>query len=181
MTLSTRKLAYTAITAVIICICSWLTVPFAVPFTMQTFAVFCALILLGGKLGTLSIGLYILMGIIGLPVFSGFRGGIGHLLGPTGGYIIGFLFSGLLYIALEPLMGKKPALRFPVLAAGLITCYLIGTLWFKVVYSTNGTDYGMIKILSICVFPFIIPDSLKLLLAVFVCGRVKKYIKLEDK
>ena len=85
MNLSTRKLAYTALMAVVLCICSWITVPFAVPFTMQTFAVFCSLLLLGGKLGTLSIGVYILLGMVGLPVFSGFRGGIGHIIGPTGG------------------------------------------------------------------------------------------------
>ena len=60
--------------AVVICICSWITVPFAVPFTMQTFAVFRALLLLGGKLGTFSVVIYILMGMAGLPVFSGFRG-----------------------------------------------------------------------------------------------------------
>ena len=120
MNLSTRKLAYTALMAVVLCICSWITVPFAVPFTMQTFAVFCSLLLLGGKLGTLSIGVYILLGMVGLPVFSGFRGGIGHIIGPTGGYIVGFLFSGLFYILCEPLLEKNGKLKIPVLAGGLL-------------------------------------------------------------
>ena len=179
MKLSTRKLAYTAIMAVVICICSWITVPFTIPFTMQTFAVFCALLLLGGKLGTLSVVIYILMGMVGLPVFSGFRGGIGHILGPTGGYLIGFVFSGLFYILFEPFISKNEKLKIPVLAGCLILCYLIGTLWFKAVYSAAGTDYGFLKILSICVFPFIIPDALKLLLSFFVSGRVKKHISSE--
>ena len=179
MNLTTRKMAYTAIMTVVICICSWLTVPFTVPFTMQTFAVFCAMLLLGGKLGTLSVGLYILMGIIGLPVFSGFRGGIGHILGPTGGYIVGFLFMGLFYILFEGILEKKPKLRIPVLAGGLILCYLIGTLWFGVVYSTRGSEYGFLKILTLCVFPYLIPDGLKLLLAVFITDRVKKLIRLQ--
>jgi biotin transport system substrate-specific component len=86
-----------ALGAVLIIICSWLTVPFAVPFTMQTFAVYCALLLLGGRRGLLAVLLYILLGAFGLPVFSGFRGGIGALLGPTGGYILGFLLCALLF------------------------------------------------------------------------------------
>ncbi len=181
MNLSTRKLAYTALMAVVLCICSWITVPFAVPFTMQTFAVFCSLLLLGGKLGTLSIGVYILLGMAGLPVFSGFRGGIGHIIGPTGGYIVGFLFSGLFYILCEPLLEKNGKLKIPVLAGGLLLCYLVGTMWFKVVTGTGGAEYGFWKILSICVFPFLLPDALKLILAVFVSNRVGKILKRKDK
>ncbi len=83
--MSARNAALIAMMAVILCVCSWLTVPFTVPFTMQTFAVYCAFLILGGKRGLLAIGLYILLGLVGLPVFSGFRGGPGHLLGLTGG------------------------------------------------------------------------------------------------
>ena len=104
--MTVRKMTAAALGAVLIIICSWLTILFAVPFTMQTFAVFSVLILLGGKLGTASIGLFVLMGLVGLPVFSGFRGGVGVLLGPTGGYIIGFIFAGLLYMTLEPAAEK---------------------------------------------------------------------------
>ena len=89
--ITVRDMAYIALMAVVIALCSWISVPAAVPFTMQTFAVFCALLLLGGRRGTFAVALYILLGAFGLPVFSGFRGGIGALLGPTGGYIVGFL------------------------------------------------------------------------------------------
>ena len=93
-TLKTRDLTLIALFAALIAICAWLTVPMPdVPFTMQTFGVFAALLLLGGKRGTLSILLYLLLGAAGLPVFSGFRGGIGSLLGTTGGYLVGFFFS----------------------------------------------------------------------------------------
>ena len=88
-------LTYMAVCAALIAVCSWISIPAAVPFTLQTFAVFCVLGLLGGKRGTVSILVYILLGAIGLPVFSGFNGGIGALLGTTGGYIIGFIFVGL--------------------------------------------------------------------------------------
>ena len=85
--------AFTALTAAIIAVCAWITVPGPVPFTMQTFGVFLALRLLGGKRGSISVALYILLGAAGLPVFSGFKAGIGVLIGPTGGYILGFIFK----------------------------------------------------------------------------------------
>ncbi|MBR5114271.1 MAG: biotin transporter BioY [Oscillospiraceae bacterium] len=176
--MAVRKMTAAALGAVLIIICSWLTVPFAVPFTMQTFAVFCVLILLGGKLGTASIGLFVLMGLVGLPVFSGFRGGVGVLLGPTGGYIIGFIFAGLLYMMLEPAAEKSKWIRAAVLAGGLALCYAVGTLWFLVVARRGGTDYGLGKVLAICVLPYILPDLAKLWLAMFVGGRLKGKIKL---
>jgi biotin transport system substrate-specific component len=167
-----------ALGAVLIIICSWLTVPFAVPFTMQTFAVFCVLVLLGGKLGTASVGLFVLMGLVGLPVFSGFRGGVGVLLGPTGGYIIGFIFTGLLYLIFETAAEKSRWLRAAVLAGGLVLCYAVGTLWFLVVARRGGTEYGFGKALAVCVLPYVLPDLVKLWLAMFVGGRLKGKIKL---
>ena len=118
------------------------------PFTMQTFAVFCSLLILGGKRGTAAIGLYLFMGLIGLPVFSGFRGGIAHLIGPTGGYLIGFLFSGIIYTLWEPLLSGRKMLRWIVLALSQIVCYLIGTLWFITIYirikTAPGSKYGTV-------------------------------------
>ena len=92
-------LTYMAVCAALIAICAWITVPAAVPFTLQTFAIFFVLSLLGGKRGTIAILVYILLGAVGLPVFSGFNGGLGALLGTTGGYIFGFLFIGLIFRA----------------------------------------------------------------------------------
>ena len=89
----TYDLAYIAIFAVLIAICSWISIPMTVPFTLQTFGVFMAVGVLGGKRGSLAVLVYILLGAIGVPVFAGFSGGLGILLNNTGGYIIGFLFS----------------------------------------------------------------------------------------
>ena len=86
-----RDIIYIGIFAVLISICAWITVPTAVPFTLQSMGVFTAVGLLGGKRGSLAVVTYILLGMIGLPVFSGFSGGIGVILNATGGYIIGFL------------------------------------------------------------------------------------------
>lgn len=170
--LGIKTYVYIAWMAVLICVCSWLAIPFPVPFTMQTFAVFCSLVLLGGKRGTAAIGLYIVMGLIGLPVFSGFRGGVGHLIGPTGGYIIGFLFSGIVYILLEPLLGKRRRVRWVILGTGLAVCYAVGTLWFMMISSTQGTGYSFFSALSLCVLPYVVPDCAKIALALFVCDRI---------
>lgn len=173
-----KSMAYIAVAAVIITVCSWLTVPFTIPFTMQTFAVFSVLLLLGGKAGTVAIGLYIALGLVGLPVFSGFQGGFSHLIGPTGGYIVGFLLTGMLYLVLEKaICGKKIIFTVLTLAGGLLLCYLAGTLWFVAVYGKNGESVGFFAALSACVFPYVLPDAAKMALAVLVSGRVKKYIR----
>ena len=175
--MSTRSAACIAMMAVILCVCSWLTVPAAVPFTMQTFAVYCAYLLLGGKRGLLAVGLYILLGLAGLPVFSGFRGGPGHLLGLTGGYIIGFLFTGLGYLLMESRLEKLRFLpRVALLYLDMIPCYLIGTLWFTAVSRLHGSETGFFPALGLCVLPYLLPDILKVLLAERVCRRVRKVL-----
>lgn len=88
-------MAYIALFAVLMAVCSWISIPAVVPFTLQTFGVFVAVSVLGGKRGTLAVVLYLLMGVVGLPVFAGFSGGLGVLLGSTGGYIVGFVFTAL--------------------------------------------------------------------------------------
>ena len=170
---SIRDMIYISLMAVVIALCSWLSVPSVVPFTMQTFAVFCALLLLGGKRGFLSVLLYILLAAFGLPVLSGFRGGIGALLGPTGGYVLGFLLAALLYWLFEE--KARPLL---LLVGGLLLCYLFGTLWFVYVYSSGGKEIGFGAALGLCVLPYLLPDAIKLLLAFVLARRVKKAVKL---
>ena len=175
---SVRRMASTALMSVVICVCAWITVPFAVPFTMQTFGVFAALLLLGGRDGTLAVGLYLLLGLLGLPVFSGFRGGPGHLLGPTGGYLVGFLFTGVAHMFLEPLTRRsRLAARAALLFSEHVLCYLAGTVWFVAVAAAGGKRYGFFAALGLCVAPYLLPDLAKILLADFVSRRVKKIIK----
>ena len=94
--LSASDIAFIALSAALMAVCSWISIPAAVPFTLQTFAVFLTTGLLGGRRSTIAVMLYIFLGAVGLPVFSGFSGGIGHLIGPTGGYIFGFSFTALI-------------------------------------------------------------------------------------
>ena len=176
--LTARRMAYAALMAVAICLCAWITVPFAVPFTMQTFAVFAALLLLGGRDGTLAIALYLLLGLVGLPVFSGFRGGFGHLAGPTGGYLVGFLVTGLAHIVLQPLTERCRAIaRIALLFGEHALCYLTGTLWFAAVSAGRGQAVSFLAALGLCVVPYLIPDFVKIILADLMSRRIGKLLR----
>ena len=92
--INTRDIVFTGVSAAIIALCAWITVPVgAIPVTLQTLAVCLIAGLFGAKRGTAAVLVYILIGAVGVPVFSGFKGGIGVLAGATGGYIIGFIFK----------------------------------------------------------------------------------------
>lgn len=168
----TYDLVYVALFAVLIAICAWISVPTTVPFTLQTFGIFLTVGLLGGKRGSMAVLVYILLGAAGIPVFSGFTGGIGRLLGSTGGYIVGFLASALVMWALEKVMGRKPWALAIQMVLGLIVCYAIGTVWFMVVYSGTSGAVGLMTVLGWCVIPFIIPDLIKIALALVLTKRL---------
>lgn len=171
-------LVYMAVGAVLITVCSWISIPASIPFTLQTFAVFFVLGLLGGKRGTVSIIVYILLGLVGIPVFTGFTGGIAKLLGVTGGYIVGFILIGVLYWAAESLFGKKLLVRILSMLAGSIVCYAFGTAWFMVVYAGQTGPVTLGAALGMCVLPFILPDIAKMALALFLSERLKKLLHL---
>ena len=162
----------------IIVVCSFITIPAVVPFTLQTFAVILCLNILGAKKGIISILIYIFLGVVGLPVFSGFNGGIGALLNITGGYIIGFIFSALIFGVVTSVLNKKPRKIVNLIAsfAGLIGCYIFGTLWYVLLYIKNGDTMSFTSALTICVLPFIIPDILKIVMSVVISERIKKLI-----
>ena len=174
--LRTVDMAYIALFAVLMAVCAWITIPMTVPFTLQIFAVFAALVTLGGRRGTYAVIVYLLLGAVGLPVGAGFQGGLGWLLGTTGGYIVGFLCIALIYW----LMTAKLEESLPVVVAacvlGLAVCYAFGTAWFLVVYARNSGPIGLMTALGWCVFPYIIPDLVKLALAVFLSRRVKGFL-----
>lgn len=156
-----------ALFAALIAICAWISVPvFDIAFTLQTFAVFLTLGLLGGKSGSVAIAIYLLLGAAGMPVFSGFRGGIGALAGVTGGYLWGFLAAALVYRALEQ-FGKLPAM-----IAGQLVCYLCGSVWFLLY--TGG---GLFLILLRCVVPYLLPDAAKIALAYVLTRRLGRHIR----
>ncbi len=173
----TIDIVYIGLFAAVTAICAWLSIPLSVPITLQTLAVCLVAGLLGAKRGTMSVIIYILLGAVGVPVFTGFKGGAGVLLGSTGGYIIGFIFTALI-IGIVSDKTKCSFLQLAAaMAAGVIVCYFFGTVWFAVVYTRQGTPESIGTILGWCVIPFIIPDIIKIIIAAFLTCKLKKYIK----
>lgn len=168
------SIVYIGISAALIAICSWIQIPLTVPITLQTMGVCLVSGLLGFKRGTLATLVYILLGAIGVPVFAGFSGGIGVLFGTTGGYILGFLFSGLLYWLITHFLGTKLPVMIAAMALGLIVCYTFGTVWFIQVYTSKVESIGLMAALGWCVFPFILPDCVKIALAILIAKRLPK-------
>ena len=178
---STAELVYIAVCAALTAVCSWISIPAPAPlapFTLQTFAVFLVLLLLGGRRGFFTVLTYVLLGAVGLPVFAQFMGGVGVLFGTTGGYIIGFLFTAALYWALERMIGGKSVLKIAALVLGLLVCYAFGTAWFMVVYARQAGAVGLATALGWCVLPFVIPDLAKLALAWGLAAVLKKHVRL---
>ena len=168
-----------ALMAVLIAVCSWISIQTVVPFTLQTFAVFCAMELLGGARGTIAVAVYLLLGAVGVPVFAGFTGGLGILFGSTGGYLLGFLLTGLVYWLFERI-GHSLWLRVAALLLGLALCYAFGTVWFIEVYSRANGPLSVVTALSWCVLPFLVPDGLKLALALLLSARLRPLLKLDE-
>lgn len=167
-------LAYIGMFVTLITICSWISIPMSIPITLQTFAVFLTVAMLGTKRATIAITIYILLGAIGVPVYAGFTGGFGRLLGTTGGYILGFIFTVLVTGGFLKIFGKKISTMFFGMILGLVACYAFGTVWFIYVYGQADGAAGVTVALSWCVFPYIIPDLCKIALAIFLDRRLAR-------
>ena len=143
---------------------AWISIPVGpVPVTLQTMVVFLAAALLGPARGATAVGIYILIGIMGLPVFSSFGAGSAVILGATGGYIAGFILSAIVTGAMISKLGRSvPALAGSMLV-GLAICYAFGTIWFMAM-SGAALNY----VLSVCVLPFILPDAVKIAAAIAI-------------
>ena len=174
---SVYDLVMVALFAALIAVCAWVTIPGSVPFTLQTMGVFLAVGLLGGKRGTAAVLVYILLGAVGMPVFSGFSGGVGRLLGTTGGYIIGFLIAALAMWALEVIFGSAKWVLPVSMLLGLLLCYAFGTVWFLVLYTQTKGAISVVSVLSMCVIPFILPDLMKIALALLLTNRLGRFIR----
>ena len=169
MKLKTKDLALCALFAALIAVCAWISIPATVPFTLQTFAIFAALGLLGGKRGTVAVAVYLLLGAIGVPVFAGFQGG-------TGGYLLGFLLTALIEWGMEARFGSKTGVFLLSAVLGMLVCYAFGTAWYLVVYARTKGAISLATALGWCVVPFLIPDAVKIALAVLLRGRLKRHI-----
>ena len=159
-------LAMTAIMAAVTCVLAPLSIPIGpVPVSLTILAIYLALYLLGWKLGTVSFVVYLLLGLVGLPVFSGFSGGLGKLAGPTGGYIIGFLPMAIV-AGLFIDRFRNRGLQFVGMVLGVVICYAFGTAWFCI--STGST---LAAAMGLCVLPFL-PFDLAKIVIVLILGPI---------
>lgn len=167
--------------AALITICSYITIPLPftpVPINLGLLGVFLAGGLLGKKYGTISVLVYIIMGAAGLPVFSGFQGGLGVLAGPTGGFLLGYIAAAFIAGIIadhsrSAESSRKLALYTSALSLGTIVCYIFGTLWFMFLMKT-----GLWPSLLACVFPFIPGDILKVIAGTILLNRLHPFKEL---
>ena len=197
----TIKMVETALMSAVLCVISPFTIPIPmspVPLSLATFAVYFSAILLGAQRSAYCVMIYLLLGMVGLPVFSGFSGGIGVLLGPTGGYLIGYVPCALLVGWLgkaskdgsakgitkrfvESLIGHSVGRRFVkyvlAMVMGTLACYILGTVWF--LFIMNGS-YTITQVLFVCVVPYLVFDFVKILAAAAIAEPVRKLLQSQN-
>ncbi len=166
-----RGLLLISLFAAVISVCSVIAIPFTVPFTLCTLGIFTALNTLGGLFGGAAVMLYIFIGAVGLPVYSGFMSGVGHIMGASGGFILGYAAAALIYLLLEKIFGQEEGIKLICSFFAQAAIYLCGTLWFVYVY---GAGNGFFAALTITCLPFILPDAAKIFVAHYISKRIRK-------
>lgn len=171
-----RTAALAGLMAAVLCITApWaVPIPFSpVPLSMTNLVLYLILYVLGTRLGCISYLVYLLIGLLGLPVFSGFTGGAGKLAGPTGGYLIGFFFMLLISGSLIDRWHEHSGVCIAAMLLGMAVCYLFGTLWLS---WQSGMSFAAAW--TVGVLPFLFGDVLKILLAAFGGRRLRKRLRL---
>lgn len=172
MRLSTRSLLLCALFAALMAVCSQLSIPLPmVPINLALLAALLGGALLGPKLGAAAIGVYVLVGLMGVPVFASFGAGPGTLFGKTGGYIIGYVLAAFLTGLLAG-KGKGYWRTCLAMVVGTLACYLFGTAWFMQV-----TGIELWLSLTYCVLPFLPGDGLKILAAAWLSRRLRPHVE----
>ncbi len=173
---NTKEMTLMGLMTAIICIIAPFSIvlPFSpIPLSMGTLAIYFCVIILGMKRGIICVSIYLLLGLVGLPVFSGFTGGIGKLFGPTGGYMIGYLFLALICgIFVDKFSNKLILCTFGMLL-GTFVCYLFGTLWLAYQASLSFS-----QALFSAVIPFLPGDILKLIIAMLIGFQIRRRLKI---
>ena len=173
MTTRTYTMTSTALMTAVTCILGPLAIPIGpVPVSLTPLAVFLSVYILGTKRGTIAYLLYLLIGAVGVPVFSGFTGGIGKLAGPTGGYLVGCILMALIGGWFIFRFYDKVAVQFLGMLLGLVVCYAFGTVWLS--YSA-GMPFG--AALAAGVYPFIPFDLVKIAVAIFLGRTVRRRLE----
>ena len=168
--MKTKDMVTVGVFAAMICVFAPFSVPVGpIPISLASFAVYIASAL-GAKKGCAAVGIYILIGALGLPVFSGFSGGISKIAGLTGGYIIGYMFCALLSGIIIERAGNKKSAYPMAFIIGTAILYAFGTAWFMI-----QSGNGLYESLLACVIPFLIGDAVKIAAASVIVYRMRSY------
>lgn len=166
--LSIKNIATIGVVTAVICILAPFSIPIGlVPISLSSLAIFLGLYILGWKKGTVSYIIYLLLGLVGLPVFSSFTAGPQKLFGPTGGYLIGFIPMAVIAGLFIEKSGRKLVLSFVGMVLGMAVCYAFGTGWLAV-----QAHLGFKEALAEGVLPFIVGDIIKMILVAVVAPQI---------
>ena len=170
--ISIREIVLIALMTAVLCVISpfQIIIPVSiVPVSLATFGIYLIVYVMGLKKGLISVVLYVLLGFVGLPVFTGFSGGVIKVLGPTGGYIIGYVFLALIEGIFVDRFNEI-WIKALGMIIGTIVLYIFGTLWLS--YQSKMT---FAETLYVAVIPFIFGDIIKMVVAILLGDKIKKH------
>ncbi|MDE6911484.1 MAG: biotin transporter BioY [Lachnospiraceae bacterium] len=175
MTMKTKEITMIGLMTAITCIAGPLSLPLPfspVPISLTNLAVYFSVYMIGMKRGTISYCVYLLLGLVGIPVFSAFTSGPAKLLGPTGGYLVGFLFMAVIAGWFVDRWNGKPLPSFIGMVIGTVVCYGFGTVWLA-----YQAKLGFGAALAAGVLPFVIGDVAKMVISILVGMPVRVRVK----
>ncbi len=183
-----RDICYIGVFCAVLVVCSYIALPLGeISFTLQTMAVCLCAALLGWKRGAICVLCYILLGVCGVPVFSGFKNFYALIASASAGYVVGFVFTAIIVGAAADAFrgrwaGKRTAFRavamISAMVLGVAVCYFFGTAWFMFIYKGTASGENLQLALTLCVYPFILPDILKIALSYLLYERLKRRISI---
>jgi len=174
--IKTSTLTMIGLMSAVLCVLSPFSIPIPfspVPISLSLLAIYFTIYLLGMKNGTISCCIYLLIGLAGIPVFSGFSSGPGKLLGPTGGYLIGYIFLALIFGFFIDRWGDNRLLCMAGMVLGTAVCYLFGTIWLA--YTAHLPSF--MAALSMGVLPYLLGDFIKMIIAVLCAPIIKERLR----
>ena len=176
---STKKMTTASLFAALTAVSAMITIPvWPVPITMQTAVVCLSGIILGSKYGAVSQLIYVLVGLLGVPIFGGMTGGFESVFKPSFGFLIGFIFAAYFAGLIVENVGSSKKGRVLASLVGIISPYLVGIPYMYMILTVYmGKDLNIIQILQMGLIPFVIGDTLKFFTVVFLADRVAKYFK----
>lgn len=173
-TLTIKQMTLAGVMTAVLCIIGPFALPIPispVPISFTNLVIYFAIYLLGGKLGTVSYLVYLLLGFAGLPVFSGFVGGAAKLAGPTGGYLVGFILMGTISAYFIDKFPARRGLHIFGMAVGTAVCYIFGTVWLS-----RQLGLSFVAGLGVGVFPYLPGDAVKIIFAAIAGPKLKKRV-----